>query len=811
MPAPPASLSPLQLLLAPPTSLFWARARVWCSRRLPDDDDPRRAHDPAAPPPGFLADGDQAGFLGDDDDDLTGFLHRATFFTSPRRPRNRYDSDNADEDNIAQPVPMDVEENAAEGEDGDLEFCPDQDPDSIDMLTEPTPCSLIITYGGYQLEVARGLVYPQQTELHTVQVEDGYAVVKVEFVNSHFSDHVLDPPPNDEIKHLGQALCQRIQWRRRCIIPNPAPMDGSPSVGQARPAEKEKDNRKSSTCAAKGGPFICSKETADAAKSSKKDACTASAAKTSPAICSQKSAPAKSSQEVALAKSSQEVALAKSSQEVAPSKSSQKQQANKKVANGSSQKQQVDKNAAAKEPNNQPNKGSTIAAAWTKENPNFKFGKPMLSLAELKRAGPATAALHSHYLKGCTANQKNGIVVTFKHVSHLRCYTLSMVVEAKENAIPVGFLDPELMSISTLSMDKAFLSYATLQRMHNKKLGHVTKFPCHQQLSGNECGFYAAYHMMEALRLTDMADAEDFDVAATPLDEDMLGSIRKKISSFIVSKESRYTFGQPMLSPAELESVGPATAALHSHYLAACSANQNNAIAAMYKCSHFLRSENSECFLVGFPDLYDLFKIDGLDISLVRCYTLSMSLEARARALPVGFLDPQIMALPTLHLDKSYVVEYVRKALHHFAKEDCIMFAHFAGDHWILVVVIPKWKKVLYFDSVMSRQCDHGLLKSVLDEAFLSYSTLQMMPNNKLVHVTKFPCHQQLSGNDTSGYYTAHHMTVALGLLHVDNPEEFEVMKTPLSEDVLCSIREKIASFLVSQVIDENGEFHCSL
>ncbi|TVU09943.1 hypothetical protein EJB05_43442, partial [Eragrostis curvula] len=193
-------------------------------------------------------------------------------------------------------------------------------------------------------------------------------------------------------------------------------------------------------------------------------------------------------------------------------------------------------------------------------------------------------------------------------------------------------------------------------------------------------------------------------------------SIYEELLRLVEMESLRYTFGQPMLSLAKLEGVGPATAALHSHYLAACSANQNNAIAAMYKCSHFLRSENSECFLMGFPDLYDLLKLDGLDISLVRCYTLSMSLEGRARALPVGFLDPQIMALPTLHLDKSYVVEYVRKALHHFAKEDCIMFAHFAGDHWILVAVIPKWKKVLYFDSIMSRQRDHSLLKSVLDE-----------------------------------------------------------------------------------------------
>ncbi|TVU41706.1 hypothetical protein EJB05_15249, partial [Eragrostis curvula] len=359
-------------------------------------------------------------------------------------------------------------------------------------------------------------------------------------------------------------------------------MDGSLSVGQARPAEDEKDNRKSSTCAAKGGPFICSKE-ADAAKSSKKDACTTSATpplaictqktsqKSAPvAICTQKTSPAICSQKSAPAKSSQEVALAKSSQEVAPAKSSQKQQDSKKVANGSSQKQQVDKNTAAKEPNNQPNKGATIAAAWTHENPNFKFGKPMLSPAELKRAGPATAALHSHYLKGCTTNQKNGIVVTFKR-------------------------------------------------------------------------------------------------------------------------------------------------------------------------NHFLGSRDSEFFLVGFNDLYDLFNFDGLDVSLLHCYTLSMVVETKENAIPMGFLDPELMSISTLRVDKSYVVEYVRKALNHFARKECIMFAHNPGGHWILVVVIPKWNKVLYLDSNRSRQRDISLLKSVLDEAFLSYATLQRMDNKKLVHVTKFP------------------------------------------------------------------------
>jgi len=101
------------------------------------------------------------------------------------------------------------------------------DLDSIDVLTDPTPCALLIYPGGYQIEVARGLVYPQQTELHTVPVLDGYVVVKVEFVHMNFDDHMLKPPPNDETLTLGQALLQRIQWNMRHIIVNPKPLDGS--------------------------------------------------------------------------------------------------------------------------------------------------------------------------------------------------------------------------------------------------------------------------------------------------------------------------------------------------------------------------------------------------------------------------------------------------------------------------------------------------------------------------------------------------------------------------------------------------------
>lgn len=92
-------------------------------------------------------------------------------------------------------------------------------------------------------------------------------------------------------------------------------------------------------------------------------------------------------------------------------------------------------------------------------------------------------------------------------------------------------------------------------------------------------------------------------------------------------------------------------------------------------------------------------------------------MESKAKALPVGFLDPELMSATNINSDKSYVVEYVTKALQYHAKKKMIMFAYNPGDHWLLVVLIPKWNKVLYFDSTSrSRGRDHKKLKEVLNE-----------------------------------------------------------------------------------------------
>jgi hypothetical protein len=46
----------------------------------------------------------------------------------------------------------------------------------------------------------------------------------------------------------------------------------------------------------------------------------------------------------------------------------------------------------------------------------------------------------------------------------------------------------------------------------------------------------------------------------------------------------------------------------------------------------------------------------------------------------------------------------------------CDIFAYNCGGHWIAVIIVPKWQKVMYLDSNRGRKSDFSPLKSVTDE-----------------------------------------------------------------------------------------------
>ena len=75
--------------------------------------------------------------------------------------------------------------------------------------------------------------------------------------------------------------------------------------------------------------------------------------------------------------------------------------------------------------------------------------------------------------------------------------------------------------------------------------------------------------------------------------------------------------------------------------------------------------------------------------------------------LPVGIMEPQVFLKSNIRCNESAVVDYVKSVFNCYAKEPAdslIIFVHNTGDHWLLVVVIPKWNKVVYLDSNRSKQ-----------------------------------------------------------------------------------------------------------
>ncbi|KAG0520251.1 hypothetical protein BDA96_08G057800, partial [Sorghum bicolor] len=243
-------------------------------------------------------------------------------------------------------------------------------------------------------------------------------------------------------------------------------------------------------------------------------------------------------------------------------------------------------------------------------------------------------------------------------------------------------------------------------------------------------------------------------------------------SSAWTKANPNFKCGEAMLKENELGSCGPSTLALHAYYLEACAQHKVD-IMIDFDPSQFWHTEKSaNDLVVGFNDLYDLFNLDALDMGLLRCFSLCMVQKVKDDGLPVGIMDPQMFLKSYIRANESSVLDYVKGVLNHFAKfsNSLIMFPHNTGDHWLLVVIIPKWNKVLYLDSDRSKQRDHGLLKSVINKAFgLSNYKKKAANKGALSHATKFACHRQPNDN-TCGFYTAHHMTLAMAASTCEDP-----------------------------------------
>ena len=82
----------------------------------------------------------------------------------------------------------------------------------------------------------------------------------------------------------------------------------------------------------------------------------------------------------------------------------------------------------------------------------------------------------------------------------------------------------------------------------------------------------------------------------------------------------------------------------------------------------------------------------------------------------VGIIDPNPVSLKTMNTDRVYSVDYLEYCLRKYAKKKFVMFAHNCGGHWIAVIIVQKWQKVIYLDSNRGRKSDLSPITTVIDE-----------------------------------------------------------------------------------------------
>jgi hypothetical protein len=92
----------------------------------------------------------------------------------------------------------------------------------------------------------------------------------------------------------------------------------------------------------------------------------------------------------------------------------------------------------------------------------------------------------------------------------------------------------------------------------------------------------------------------------------------KELPTVMTHANSKFQMGKPMLTVDTLKQADKSYVVLHNYYINNYKKHQH--IIGGFKEKHFLVGEGT--FLILWSDLYDLFTLDTLDISLMRRFTL---------------------------------------------------------------------------------------------------------------------------------------------------------------------------------------------
>ncbi|CAO2207942.1 unnamed protein product [Urochloa humidicola] len=224
-----------------------------------------------------------------------------------------------------------------------------------------------------------------------------------------------------------------------------------------------------------------------------------------------------------------------------------------------------------------------------------------------------------------------------------------------------------------------------------------------------------------------------------------------------------------MLSTEDLKAAGPFFVSLHDYFMAQ-SAKGVTSIPTKVDATYF-QSHGELTFTIVFSDLYDLFNKGGLDVSLLRCWTMRMKKMEVEGKHNVGFLDSMLFSTTGVQYQSKAPIANIENVVNH----DYVVGANTTSGHWVVVIIAMKFSVVWYLDSAQNiPKRKFKDVQQVVNWAYTSHMDKKMKKMKikqktkaKLNHRPDMPCAQEPAGSMLCGFYVAMNMMDLLGNLPV--------------------------------------------
>nr|CAH67952.1 H0117D06-OSIGBa0088B06.4 [Oryza sativa] len=243
----------------------------------------------------------------------------------------------------------------------------------------------------------------------------------------------------------------------------------------------------------------------------------------------------------------------------------------------------------------------------------------------------------------------------------------------------------------------------------------------------------------------------------------------------------------------ELQSLPTQMYKFHERYME-MSAKGRKMFGARIRNPDFLQGE--DVLWIHFKDLFDLYQLDALDVSLLSAWILMEIQRARRwRVYDTGFIDPR-------KINTEMINKYEKDT------EDNLVHL-LTQQYFKTYILLPYNTEVTVYDSMNKEKIFDKVFK-LIDRAWDRFRQLVRGTwKEKLGRRFHFPCAKQDQGTNLCGYYVCEYAHCVSNQICTTRELDRIHMRDNLPhKDFITAVQEQLMGFINEEVLNPDGEFY---